>query len=268
MTEKKTGTHGREALAKILGKTPESKSPEIVIESNENWLATHTGDPPKALDGVTVQGVAEVQEAINRPTEVVVATMHGYAPDNMEKPASAGAIVEAALATIQDAIDRGFKFTDAQKDVGINMSLSCITETEREWFLEVSEKLLVIPHWQCLWGQFRRCHEWGLANAPLLDSGWETGEMGPLAMKECEWCHQMYQPKDRKSRFCRNECGGAEERQRLGIKDEPQKVMANDGDPETLEDLIDQAKETTTSAIPSLPGLPLSPIVEETVTEA
>ena len=248
MAEKKTGTHGREALAKILARTPEKEGAVVVAPVNI--------DPPKVFDGVTVQEVAEVQEAMNRPTEVAVATMHGYAPDNMEKSEPAGADVEVALVTIQDAIERGFKFTDAQKDVGINMSLGCLPESEREWFLEICEKIHVIPRWQGLWGQFRRCHEWGMANAPVLDPGWEIGEMGPLESRECEWCHATYTPVDRKQDVCSNRCGGQKELARLGIKPEVKSVPIEEGEPEYLEDLEKEAKTELASAIPDLPLLP------------
>lgn len=270
MAEKKTGTHGREALAKILARTPE---PEGLVTLGPDSLAGDFSfkEPDSTAESMTVQEVAEVQElqeSINRIGDAYTEKMKAAIANGEENDPSLADRVGMALDTIRKAIDSGFKFTDAQKDVGIDMSLPCITETEREWFLEVAEKILVVPRWQCLWGQFRRCHEWGLANAPLLDPGWETGEMGPLELRECEWCHQMYQPKDRKARFCSNKCGGAEERQRLGIRDEPKKVAVEDGEPEYLEDLLDQAKKTTTSAMPSLPDLPLGPMVKETIPEA
>ena len=253
MAEKKQSRRVNEHLAKILAETPEPEklselpsSDSLIFQDRRGNLQSYDGKEVKTLgEGVTVQEVVEVQKAISRPTELVEIT---------------SGRVEAALSVIQDAIHDGFKFTDAQRDVGINMSINCLPESEQEWFLEICEKMLLIPRWQGLWGQFRRCHEWGMANAPMLDPGWETGEMGPLEPRECEWCRATYTPVDRKQDVCSNRCGGQKELARLGLNAKQTEAAVDSaagrdaGDPDTLEDLEKEAKAE--SAIPDLPPMP------------
>jgi len=101
-----------------------------------------------------------------------------------------------------------------------------------------------------------------MANAPMLDPGWETGEMGPLEPRECEWCHATYTPVDRKQDVCSNRCGGQKELAKLGLNaggaEAPVASEAgrDASDPDTLEDLEKEAKTELASSIPDLPPMP------------
>ena len=264
MAEKKVSRRVNEHLAKILARTPEPEklselesSQPLVFQDQGGDLQSYDGKEIKPL-GVTVQEVVEAQEALNQKTVI--------AAGDQDDPSLADR-VGIALDVIQRAINQGFKFTDAQRDVGINMSINCLPESEQEWFLEICEKMCLIPRWQGLWGQFRRCHEWGMANAPMLDPGWEIGEMGPLEPRECEWCHATYTPTDRKQDVCSNRCGGQKELARLGLNAQQAEAAVHSeagrdaGDPDTLENLEKEAPAESAPTIPDLPPMPAGPEV-------
>ena len=127
-------------------------------------------------------------------------------------------MLNAAFDLIKKKIDEGHRFSNDQKDLGILMSIDSLAPAERPWFFEVSQ-MLKIPLWQTLWGQWRRCQETGIAQAPILDPGWEgelTGDYG-LEERVCGVCNEVFKPGCHGQLFCSNRCGAEDERRKKGI---------------------------------------------------
>lgn len=120
--------------------------------------------------------------------------------------------VEELFSQMEYLLQEGHEFNDRQRDIGIRLSLSCLPESEREWFLEIAREVNKIPLWMALWGQFRRCLEWGVANAPILDPGWISGSSVELTETECPICQVKFLPKVKGQRFCSNLHGALAER--------------------------------------------------------
>ena len=125
--------------------------------------------------------------------------------------------IAAAFDVLRAAHARGYQFDAAQKDLGILLSIDALAPAERPWFFEICA-MLKAPYWQVLWGQFRRCQEWGQANAPLMDPGWDKDRGLPnevFADRSCQECKQVFTPKDPGQKYCSNYCGAAEERRKM-----------------------------------------------------
>lgn|SRR5262245_42882143 len=134
--------------------------------------------------------------------------------------------LNAAFAVIERKLNEGFQFNNNQKDLGIKLSFDALPDAERGWFVEICI-MNRIRFWQCLWGQFRRTREWGMAQAPLLDPGWQEDGSGvaySLEDRECGFCHQVFKPTDRGQTFCSNECGAKAEREKLNAKYEQDQI--------------------------------------------
>jgi hypothetical protein len=118
-------------------------------------------------------------------------------------------ILTTAFDLIEQALKEGYQFNDAQKDLGIRISLDALAPTERPWFFEVAA-MLRLPLWQALWGQWRRNQENGMAQAPVLDPSWR--EVAPDAQrygledKTCPVCKQSFTPKQQGQIFCSPAC--------------------------------------------------------------
>jgi len=121
--------------------------------------------------------------------------------------------LESAFDAIETAIDSGQHLTNKQKDLCIRATLDALAPHERPWFYEVAN-MLKVPLWQVLWGQWRRCQEYGVAQAPVLDPGWEgeiVKEYG-LEERECQTCNKVFKPAVQGQIFCSNFCGVEYER--------------------------------------------------------
>jgi hypothetical protein len=131
--------------------------------------------------------------------------------------------IDAAFAVLEEAVKVGHRFSNDQKDLGLRLSLDSLEPlVERPWFFEVAQ-MLKIPLWQTLWGQWRRNQENGMAQAPVLDPGWEGELTGEYGMEErgCDECGEVFKPSNPGARFCSNKCGAAVEKRERGIVDEP-----------------------------------------------
>lgn len=125
---------------------------------------------------------------------------------------SRGITLDEAFAVIQEHVDKEHIFSFAQMNLGIELSMVAIPPEERVWVREIAE-INGIPLWQALWGQYRRCQETGLANAPILDPGWSQDELRPLEKRTCPICGKVFQPENTGQIYDRNACGAEAERQ-------------------------------------------------------
>lgn len=133
--------------------------------------------------------------------------------------------IEAAFEVLRAAHARGYRWDASQKDFGILLSIDALAPAERPWFFEICA-MLKAPYWQVLWGQFRRCQEWGQANAPLMDPGWDKDRgFSEEILKErpCKECKQIFVPKHAGQTYCSNYCGAAEERRAMQKQREDEK---------------------------------------------
>lgn len=122
----------------------------------------------------------------------------------------------AAFALIKRKIDEGHSFTSAEKDICIQATLDALAPTERPWFYEIAV-INKLPLWATLWGQYRRCNEWGMAQAPICDPGWESSyssvsEQYRLGEEICPICENVFTKGNPGQIFCSNPCGAEAER--------------------------------------------------------
>lgn len=122
-------------------------------------------------------------------------------------------MLNAAFDLIERKIKEGYRFDNRQKDLGIQLSIDALAPAERPWFLEICN-MHSIPMWQNLWGQFRRCQEWGTAQIPLLDPGWEKDRIYEYGLEEriCSVCGEVFKPKQVGQLYDKNVCGADAER--------------------------------------------------------
>src|SRR4030095_9203587 len=127
--------------------------------------------------------------------------------------------IDEAFKVIEAAINTGHKFSNKQKDLGIRLSIDALAPHERPWFFEIAQSINRVPLWQALWGCFRRCQEWGTAQAPMLDPGWaheaSMDDQYGLGERPCEECGKVFKPRWQGERFCSNVCGVAEDKRKL-----------------------------------------------------
>ena len=125
---------------------------------------------------------------------------------------STNALTDDSLAhdtinNLKKLLDVGYKFTNSQIDVAMTMALAQgLPEADHEVLKDVAESN-GIPMWQAVLGQFRRCHENGLAFAPILDPGWQPGETIRIEEELCEICANVFMPKIMGQKFCGHACG-------------------------------------------------------------
>jgi hypothetical protein len=128
-------------------------------------------------------------------------------------------VIDDAFKVIEAAIKTGHKFNNVQKDLGIRLSVDALAPQERPWFFEIAQSINRIPLWQLLWGCFRRCQEWGTAQAPMLDPGWAHEESMDdqygMGERPCEECGKVFKPGWQGEMFCSNVCGVAEEKRKI-----------------------------------------------------
>jgi hypothetical protein len=148
--------------------------------------------------------------------------------------------IDDAFKVIEAAINTGHKFSNREKDLGIRLSIDALAPHERPWFFEIAQKINRIPLWQALWGQFRRCQEWGSAQAPMLDPGWANEEsMDPnygLGERPCEECGKVFKPRWQGERFCSNVCGVAEDKRKLEAVRAENRAQLSIGEAEPVEE--------------------------------
>lgn len=120
-------------------------------------------------------------------------------------------VLEDAFRVIEAHMKEGGLFTNAQCDLGVELSLRILAPPDREKFREVAQHN-GIPLWQALWGQWRRCDDWGLAFTPILDPGWSPTEVRSLEVRTCPVCEKKFQPKDWGQIYDENTCGAEAER--------------------------------------------------------
>ena len=130
--------------------------------------------------------------------------------------------LSAAFALIERKIDEGHVFTSEQKDICIKATLDALAPTERPWFFEIAV-MNKLPLWATLWGQFRRCQEWSMAQAPICDPGWEgsyssVSEQYRLGEEICPICEKIFQKENSGQLYCSNPCGAeADKRMRAAL---------------------------------------------------
>ena len=83
--------------------------------------------------------------------------------------------LDAAFSVIRDQVADGYKFSNRQKDLCVEVTLpgALPDKSEQDWFREVAEQNNV-PLWVALFAQWRRAAEAGGVARLILDPDWPT----------------------------------------------------------------------------------------------
>ena len=175
-------------MQKINSPKPEDK-PRPTTTAKEDWFIVK-----ESASAITTEPEKEtvVQEVHTDRQEVAD-------PKEQKKEE-----IRQAFQLIEDMIERGYRFSDEQMDLGIKISLTRIPEPAKGWFLEICTMIVHRPLWQVLWGQYVRCQENGQAQAPLMDPTWEPGNEMAAEFAICRYCDRQFHPVKYGQLFCSN----------------------------------------------------------------
>jgi len=137
--------------------------------------------------------------------EVVVQEVHTDRPEAADPKEQKKEEIGQAFQLINDLIEKGYRFSDEQMDIGIKVSLTRIPEPAKGWFMEICTMIVHRPLWQVLWGQYVRCQENGQAQAPIMDPTWEPGNELAAEFAICRYCEVQFTPKNYGQMFCSNQ---------------------------------------------------------------
>lgn len=114
-----------------------------------------------------------------------------------------------AIATLNEALANGHRFTDAETDACLKVATAKLNESERAWCEEIASTVLHLPLWHVVLGAWRRAHENQLAQSPVLDPSWVSDGAYNLDEGTCAraGCGKKFKPAHYGQQFCGNECG-------------------------------------------------------------
>lgn len=184
------------------------------------------------LYGVTLKNVAPTPDEILRPTFTL--PEEEGPPPHAPEIATAEERVGGAFLVIAEHLANGGQFSFSQMDLGIELSLSVLPKPDQKWFREIA-RTHHLPLWQCLWAQWRRNQENGLANALVLDPGWRSGRVMELTKVQCEWCQVWFQPERWGQKFCSNLHGADAERKATGLPPREEAPVASEPQPKEVQ---------------------------------